>query len=172
MLYRPDIMYEQASPSSRSIPLIVLAGSIAALAIAFASQYIGGLMPCQLCIWQRWGYAGAIALAVIALLLPRPLRPYGALLAALGVLATAAIALFHTGVEYHWWQGLASCSGNLDTSQPLSALEQQLLATPVIPCDRPAWTMFGISMAGYDFLYATALGLFCLVGAVGLMRRR
>jgi disulfide bond formation protein DsbB len=162
----------QQPPSSRSIPLIVLAGSIAALAIAFASQYIGGLLPCQLCIWQRWGYAGAIAIAVIAFLLPRPLRPYGALLAALGVLATAAIALFHTGVEYHWWQGLASCSGNLDTSQSLSALEQQLLATPVIPCDRPAWTMFGISMAGYDFLYATALGLFCLIGAVGLMRRR
>ncbi len=172
MLYRPDTMYEQAAPSSRTIPLIVLAGSSAALAIAFASQYIGGLLPCQLCIWQRWGYAVAIALAVIALLLPRRFRAYCALLAALGTLATAAIALFHAGVEYHWWQGLASCSGNLDTSQSLSALEQQLLATPVIPCDRPAWTMFGISMAGYDFLYATALGLFCLIGAVGLMRRR
>jgi hypothetical protein len=37
--------------------------------------------------------------------------------------------------------------------------------TPVIPCDRPAWTMFGISMAGYDFIYAALLGLFGLVAA-------
>jgi disulfide bond formation protein DsbB len=156
--------------TSRSVAGLVLAGSIAALAVAFASQYIGGLLPCQLCIWQRWGYAGAILLAVIALLLPARLRGHGAVLASLGLLATAAIALFHTGVEYHWWQGLASCSGNLDTSQSLSGLEQQLLATPVIPCDRPAWTMFGISMAGYDFVYATALGLVCLIGAVRSLR--
>ncbi len=156
--------------TSRSVAALVLAGSVAALAVALASQYIGGLLPCQLCIWQRWGYAGAILLAIIALLLPARLRGYGAVLASLGLLATAVIALFHTGVEYHWWQGLASCSGNLDTSQSLSGLEQQLLATPVIPCDRPAWTMFGISMAGYDFLYAAALGLVCLTGAVRSLR--
>ncbi len=156
--------------TSRSAAGLVLAGSIAALAVALASQYIGGLLPCQLCIWQRWGYAGAILLAIIALLLPARLRGYGAVLASLGLLATAAIALFHTGVEYHWWQGLASCSGNLDTSQSLSGLEQQLLATPVIPCDRPAWTMFGISMAGYDFLYATALGLVSLIAGVRSLR--
>jgi disulfide bond formation protein DsbB len=156
--------------TSRSAAGLVLAGSIAALAVALASQYIGGLLPCQLCIWQRWGYAGAILLAIIALLLPARLRGYGAVLASLGLLATAAIALFHTGVEYHWWQGLASCSGNLDTSQSLSGLEQQLLNTPVIPCDRPAWTMFGISMAGYDFLYASALGLASLIAAVRSLR--
>jgi len=156
--------------TNRSVAGLVLAGSIAALAIAFASQYIGGLLPCQLCIWQRWGYAGAIVLAIIALLLPSRMRGYGAILASLGLLVTAAIALFHTGVEYHWWQGLPSCTGNLDTSQSLSALQQQLLNTPVIPCDRPAWTMFGISMAGYDFLYATALGLVCLIAALRLRR--
>jgi len=156
--------------TSRSAAGLVLAGSVAALAVALASQYIGGLLPCQLCIWQRWGYAGAILLAIIALLLPARLRGYGAVLASLGLLATAAIALFHTGVEYHWWQGLASCSGNLDTSQSLSGLEQQLLNTPVIPCDRPAWTMFGISMAGYDFLYASALGLASLIAAVRSLR--
>ena len=157
--------------TNRSIAGLVLAGSLAALAVAFASQYIGGLVPCQLCIWQRWGYAGAIVLAILALLMPPRLRGLGAVPASLGLLATAAIALFHTGVEYHWWQGLASCTGNLDTSQSLSALQQQLLNTPVIPCDRPAWTMFGISMAGYDFLYAGVLGLICLFAALRLWRR-
>jgi len=157
--------------TNRSIIGLVLAGSIAALAVAFASQYIGGLLPCQLCIWQRWGYAGAIVLAILTLLMPPRWRRLGAVLASVGLLGTAAIALFHTGVEYHWWQGLASCTGNLDTSQSLSDLQQQLLATPVIPCDRPAWTMFGISMAGYDFLYAAVLGLFCLIGASRVVRR-
>jgi disulfide bond formation protein DsbB len=167
----PERMTEQRPPSLRSIPGIVLLGSLAALAIAFASQYLGGLQPCQLCIWQRWGYAAAIALALATFPFPAGVRPYGAALASAALLATAGLALFHAGVEYHWWQGLASCTGNLDTGQTLGALEQQLLATPVIPCDRPAWTMFGISMAGYDFLYAGALGLLCFVAALRLIRR-
>ena len=115
--------------------------------------------------------AAAIALALATFPFPARLRPYGAALASLALLATAGLALFHAGVEYHWWQGLASCTGNLDTSQSLSALEQQLLATPVIPCDRAAWSMFGISMAGYNFFYAGALGLVCLWASLRLIRR-
>jgi disulfide bond formation protein DsbB len=144
------------------LPLILLLAAVAPLLVAFASQYLGGLQPCTLCIWQRWGYGGAIALALVTLALPRRLRPWGAALTALAFLVTAGLALFHVGVEQHWWQGLASCSGNLDTHQSVADLEKQLMNTPVIPCDRPAWTGFGISMAGYDFIYAA------LVGMVGL----
>jgi len=158
-------------PSERALPLLMLLGAVAPLAVAFASQYWGGLLPCQLCLWQRWAYAAAIALAAVAIILPRHLRRAGAAAAALAVLAGAGIAAFHAGVEYHWWQGLSSCTGNLNTNQSLAGLEQQLLATPVIPCDRPAWAMLGISMAGYNFLYATALGLFGLAAAAGWLRR-
>jgi disulfide bond formation protein DsbB len=162
----PNAMTQQRPSLLRSIPGVILLVSLAALLIAFASQYLGGLQPCQLCIWQRWGYAAAIALALATMPLPPQLRPYGAALASVGLLATAGIALFHAGVEYHWWAGLASCTSNLNTNQSLAGLEQQLLATPVIPCDRPAWTMFGISMAGYDFLYAGVFGALCLLASL------
>jgi disulfide bond formation protein DsbB len=166
-----SVMNGQSTFRLRSISGIVLVGSIAALAVALASQYIGGLQPCQLCIWQRWGFVAAILLALVTMFMPARLRPFGAVLASLALIATAGIALFHAGVEYHWWRGLASCTSNLDTSQSLSALTQQLLATPVIPCDRAAWSLFGISMAGYDFFYAGALGLICLRAALRLMGR-
>ena len=158
-------------PSRRPLALLLLAGSIAPLAIAFASQYWGGLLPCELCIWQRWGYGAAIALSFIAVLLPERLRRAGIAIAALAILGEAGIALFHTGVEQHWWKGLATCSGTISTAgQSLSDLENQLMATPIIPCDRPAWTMFGISMAGYNFAYALALGLFGLLAALTAKR--
>jgi disulfide bond formation protein DsbB len=152
--------------SLHRLALLLLAATIAPLAIAFASQYWGGLLPCELCIWQRWGYGAAIALSLIAVILPDGLRRAGIVVAALAILGEAGIALFHTGVEQHWWKGLAACSGNLSTAgQSLSDLENQLMATPIIPCDRPAWTMFGVSMAGYNFAYALALGLFGLFAA-------
>jgi disulfide bond formation protein DsbB len=155
-----------AMPSRIQPALFLLLGSIAPLAVALASQYWGGLLPCQLCIWQRLAYLAAIALALLALALPRRLKPAGTALVALAVLAGAGIALFHAGVEQHWWKGLASCTGNLNTNQSLSDLESQLMATPIIPCDRPAWTMFGVSMAGYNFVYAAALGFLGLVAAI------
>jgi len=145
---------------------LMLLGSLAALAVAFASQYLGGLLPCQLCLWQRWAYGAVIVLAVLTFALPGRLRTAGASLTALAVLAVAGIALFHTGVEQHWWRGLPSCTSTVNANQSLTDLENQLMATPVIPCDRPAWTMFGVSMAGYNFAYATALGLFGLVAAL------
>ena len=98
----------------------------------------------------------------VSLALPRRLKPWGAALTAIGFLTVAGLSLFHVGVEQHWWQGLAACSGNLDTHQSVTDLEKQLMSTPVTPCDRPAWTGFGISMAGYDFIYAG------LVGMIGL----
>ena len=153
-------------PSRISPAALLLLGSLAALAVAFASQYLGGLLPCQLCLWQRWAYGAVIALAILTFALPRRLRSAGASLTALAVLAGAGIALFHVGVEQHWWKGLASCTSTVNANQSLTDLENQLMATPVIPCDRPAWTMFGVSMAGYNFAYATALGLFGLVAAV------
>ena len=150
-------------PSRIPPALFLLLGSLVALAVAFASQYWGGLLPCQLCLWQRWAYGGVIALALLTFVLPKRLRSMGASLTALAVLAGAGIALFHVGVEQHWWKGLASCTATVNANQSLSDLENQLMATPIIPCDRPAWTMFGVSMAGYNFAYATALGLFGLI---------
>ena len=53
--------------------LLILAtlGSAAALAAAFAFQYIGGLAPCHLCLLQRYPHAVAIPLGILALLIPK-----------------------------------------------------------------------------------------------------
>ena len=47
--------------------LILLAtlGSAAALAGAFAFQFIGGLAPCHLCLLQRYPHGAAIAIGVL-----------------------------------------------------------------------------------------------------------
>ena len=81
--------------------LIILAagGSVALLAGAFAFQYIGGMAPCQLCLWQRWPHAAAIVIGLVALLVSAGI--VARLLAGLGAMAaltTAAIGVFHVGV--------------------------------------------------------------------------
>jgi len=136
----------------------LLAASIAVLAAAYAFQYLGGLEPCVLCVWQRYPYGVTIALAALALILAgRRAAAWSLALCGLAFLAGAAIAGFHVGVEQHWWQGTAACTGALDIGVGTEALTKALVETPVARCDQVPWSLFGISMAGYNLMLSLLL---------------
>jgi len=122
---------------------------------AYVSQYGFGLYPCEMCWWQRWPHFVAIGLAMLAFTVP-PQRVWTAL-AALAILTSGAIGLFHAGVEYGWWPGITSCAV-IASSGAGSALEN-IMNTPLVRCDEPAWTLLGISLAGFNFLISSAAGL-------------
>jgi disulfide bond formation protein DsbB len=82
-------------------------------------------------------------------------------LAALAIVTSGLIGGFHAGVDYHWWEGLTTCATSLSVGQGQSALDA-IMNAPLVRCDTPAWTMFGISMAGYNFLISTVAGLSAL----------
>lgn len=138
--------------------LVILAagGSALLLAGAFAFQMLG-YPPCKMCLWQRWPHAIAvlIGLAFVALRL-RILAWFGALATAV----TSGIGFFHAGVEQGWWEGPSSCSGNASLSG-LSGAE--LLSTedvaPIVMCDEIAWSLAGISMAGWNAVFSLILML-------------
>ena len=134
----------------------ILLGSSALLGGAIAFQYIGGIPPCEMCMWQRWPHVVALVLGLLALAL-RSNRAV-IVLAALSVLVTAGIGYFHAGVEQHWWQGITSCAAS-PASGSTAEVMAQILATPLIRCDAIAWSLFGISMAGWNALISTAIGV-------------
>ena len=158
----------------RRAPLVVALASAVTLGAALISQYGFGLQPCVLCIWQRYPYGVAIALGALAFFLAGNTTAARALIALAGLvfLADAAIAAFHVGVEQKWWAGTAECGGNLATGLSAEDLKAQLQAAPIVRCDEVAWSLFGISMAGYNFLLALAGGLAALVWAAGQRSRR
>src|SRR5690606_37216698 len=113
LLYRLA-MIDRISP--RTAAALIVAIGVFALAAAFAFQHLGGLAPCILCIWQRYPYAIAIGLGALAFALAGRPGVARALIALAGLvlLADAAIAAFHVGVEQGWWQGTAGCGSTLD----------------------------------------------------------
>ncbi|MBF9058753.1 disulfide bond formation protein B [Rhodobacterales bacterium HKCCSP123] len=137
--------------------LIALAGlgSLAVLLGAFGFQYIGGLAPCAMCLWQRWPHAAAIAIGALGAALPH------AAIAALGALSmavNAGIALLHTGVERGWWTLNLSCTGGSEDlgSMSMADLLNPEIGSGIVMCDEVAWEMFGLSMASWN-------GIACLV---------
>lgn len=133
------------------------AGSAALLLGALAFQYLGGLAPCQLCIWQRWPHLVAVLIGLAVLATGwRPLT----LLAGLAALTSAGIGLFHVGVEQKWWEGLASCTGgSVEGISASDLLNPAVNVAQVIRCDAIAWQMFGISMAGWNVILSVVFAL-------------
>ena len=143
---------------ARFLALLVPA---ALLAGAFGSEYFGHLTPCEMCWWQRYAHFAALPFALLAFLLPQ--HKWSIALAALAVLASGLIGGFHAGVEYHWWQGLTACSvmPGAGGGDPLEAI----MNAPIISCNVPQWTLLGVSLAGFNFLFsvATAFAVFVLL---------
>ena len=142
-------------------PVSLTRANIAALAVpaalmagALGSQYIGGLYPCEMCYWQRWPHDAAIGLAILAFFVKPPARTILIALAAVAILISGGIGMFHAGVEYRWWEGLTTCS---NTAQGGSLAD--IMNAPLVRCDVPQWTLGGISLAGFNALFSTLGGL-------------
>ena len=132
-----------------AVPALLLGG-------AYLSQYGFGLYPCEMCWWQRWPHFAAVALALIAYAIA-PVRLWTGL-AALAILISGGIGLFHAGVEYGWWEGLTTCS-TMPAGGSAADLLDQIMASPVTRCDVAPWSLMGISMAGYNGLLSSAAAL-------------
>lgn len=158
----------------RASALSVLLASAAVLGAALLSEYVGGLEPCALCVYQRAPYAAAIALAAAGFAMARRRRAVGGLhgLAAAAFLVGAGIAAYHVGVEWRWWAGTEACAGAAaGGARSVDELRAQIMSAPAVRCDEAAWSLFGVSMAGYNFLASLALAGFSALAARASLRR-
>jgi disulfide bond formation protein DsbB len=150
---------------ARTLALLVPA---ALLGGALISQYQFGLAPCQMCHWQRWPHYAALLPALVAFSTAHPWRVRVlVLIAALLIAVSGAIGVFHAGVEYGWWDGLTACATN-DGRMTV----EDMLAAPVIRCDVAPWTLFGISLAGFNALLSLGgAALIAIFARTGRMAR-
>ncbi|QIG54247.1 disulfide bond formation protein B [Altererythrobacter sp. BO-6] len=138
-----------------AIPALLLGG-------AYLAQYGFGLYPCEMCWWQRYPHFAALALALLSFIAP-PRRAWIGL-AGLAIFVSGAIGGFHAGVEYGWWEGLTACSTTVPLDgNPLDAI----MNAPIIRCDAAPWDLFGVSLAGWNFLISCGVGVMILA----LLRR-
>lgn len=115
---------------------------------AYVAQYGFGLPPCEMCWWQRYPHFAALGIGALAFVM-QPARVWTAL-AGLAILTSGLIAGYHAGVEYGWWEGITACTASGGNVMDFS--------TPLIRCDVAPWTLWGISLAGFNFLISCTSG--------------
>jgi len=147
---------------ARPAPWLLLFASIAVLGTALLSQFVGGLQPCELCLYERWPYDAVILLAILALLLRNSRIDRLVLMAAaLAFAAGAVLSFYHVGVEQHWFAGPSACTGDLKADSP-EALLKALQGRDTVQCDVVQWSFHGVSLAGLNFAVSLALAAYAL----------
>lgn len=156
-------------------PFVAALASALILGGAYFFQYVLGYDPCALCYDQRHIHQAVIAAGLIGglALTQKPVRPYAmwiCLVIGAIFVYSAGFAFWHAGIEYDWWEGPSTCtvgsSVNLSTADLLSVLDG---GGPVVLCDEAAWTLLGISMAGYNALMSAGLAAASVY--IGIRRR-
>lgn len=144
-----------------ALPLLIAVLAAAAPLAAIGFEYWPGLAPCALCLWQRWPYWVAAALALLAL--PAPPRMRGWVLGGAGVAVavSAALAALHVGVEQGWWPSpLPAClAPTVGAGTSIDDLLRNMAPMPTKPCDAPAYLIPGLplSVAAMNLIYAVLL---------------
>jgi disulfide bond formation protein DsbB len=151
--------------SSRTIPTDKLAAGLAlllglaAILGALGSQYLGGLVPCTLCLEQRlpyyWGLPVLAAVLVLWNRLPLAVWYLAMAIVAAAFVWGAYLGVYHAGVEWGFWPGPTSCTGVGDAVS-FDALSN-LNAARVVPCNEVQFRFLGLSLAGYNALISAAI---------------
>ncbi len=143
----PSWFWDQATVG-RAIALLL---PIALLGGAIGSQYLGGLQPCEMCVWQRWPHGIAIVLAALAFTAnARSVRSkWLVVLAALAIATSGAIGVYHAGVEAKIFEGMTQCTA-LPRAASTAEMFKQITHAPLVRCDEVQFRFLGISLAGWN----------------------
>ena len=141
----------------------------AAILGALAFEHLGGIVPCELCLTERYAYYAGVPLLFVALVLLSAGLPRSAavvfLLTGLAFIANAVLGGYHAGVEWHFWPGPSACTGTQALTTSAGDLMSALAKTRVVRCDEAAWRMFGISLAGWNALASALIAALALRAA-------
>ena len=130
---------------------------------AWIFQYGFGYVPCALCWMEREPYYLTIPLALVAGIAGSRGAGRKFVLIALALCLAAflyngGLSFYHAGAEYGFWPGPESCGGGVALPGSVEELQARLASGEHPPrCDEAAWTLFGISLAGFNFLISLLL---------------
>lgn len=156
--------------------ILTILGGVSAFALIFAliAQYGFNLQPCILCLYQRIPYAVVIALAILGIAATKAMGPkFGAFniaLCGIAFLVNSGIAFYNVGVEQGWYA--SGCSTPDFSSMTPDEIMASIRSAPTVPCDQIAWSLLGISMAGYNVILCLGLGVYAFIASFTVMRHQ
>jgi disulfide bond formation protein DsbB len=149
----------------------ILIGALAAATLAGAWTFQAfGIVPCELCLKQRIAYYGAVPLAAIVAYAAtgraQPVVTAGLIGLALIFVANAGLGIYHSGVEWGFWNGPDDCTGSIAAAPKVGDFLKELQHIKVVRCDEVQIRIFGLSLANWNVVISAALAALATRAAV------
>ena len=133
---------------------IIFAVALITILGAWIFEY-AGYPPCELCLKQRIAYYLAIPISLLMVLLygqSSALQKNAMIVLALIMFASCLFGIYHSGVEWKFWEGPTECTGDFTGGLPD-------LTKKAVMCDQPAIRILGVSLAGYNAVISAVLSV-------------
>lgn len=151
--------------TSKPVLLAVAFVSFALLAVAMYLQHVEGMLPCPLCVIQRYAFAAIAIICLIAVYLPRGAGKIATALAALAAIAGAGVAGWHIYIKANptvscGIDPLETSLNTIPTAKLLPFLFQAdgLCTTeyaPILGLSLPQWALVWFAVIATYLIYTT-----------------
>lgn len=165
------VLSNDASRTYAAYAAALTLGMVATVGGAVGFQHIGGYIPCALCLLQRDPYYYGIPVGIAAVLAASfrlPAWTVRSLLVVVGLLMLigAGMGVYHSGVEWGFWEGPATCATSVTgTATNAGSLLDDLNAFHGPSCTEASLRVLGLSFAGWNVIASLILAAIAFLGA-------
>ena len=131
-----------------------------AISSALFTEYFFHILPCQMCLNQRYPYYFIISIFIVFYFVNKTSSIWLYIFTELAVLYGLFYSVWHVGIEQNLLTGPSNCFGKLKEGSSVSDLKEQIINQPIISCNEISWSMLGLSAATLNSLLLILLLLF------------
>ena len=134
----------------------------ASVLFSFFLEFFLNLIPCKLCLYQRYLWLFLLLACIINLKQSSKSR-YIEMIITITLCAIITLSFYHSGIEFGFFNNIISCtSENNETVNSIEELDFLIRNTKNMDCAFPKFKIFNLSLSNLSFLFSTSLLLFCL----------
>ena len=134
----------------------------ASVLFSFFLEFFLNLIPCKLCLYQRYLWLFLLLACIINLKQSSKSR-YIEMIITITLCAIITLSFYHSGIEFGFFNNIISCtSENNETVNSIEELDFLIRNTKNMDCAFPKFKVFNLSLSNLSFLFSTSLLLFCL----------
>ena len=165
-----SIRHNLFTPCDYTINSLIIA--LITISSVFVAEYGFNILPCQLCLYQRVPYFLLLIIGVITIIKKRQnITFFYTIAITITWVVSFILAIYHSGVEAGYWS--YACNSATNTAKNVQELALLIKNTPFIPCDKPTFTVIGLSMANMNAfisLLFTVYGVAIIIKYEGLQK--
>ncbi len=125
---------------------------------AISAQYFFGLLPCKLCLYQRYLYLLALCISLCGIFISESKQKYCIMLFVVVLLilfCQIILGIYHVGIENKWWTSSISCVNRNVNELSFEQYKDAIMSAPLVLCDVRQTTVWKFSMTELATIYST-----------------